>query len=187
LVTTADVAFARSSARLKLLISEKPQPRRGKMFREVVMQLIELWTGVAIMAKQLRIWTFGPILVLPLLLVTGTTDPTMARDVGGSGGNSPLSCAYRAVCIQNCGGGRLCTESCNQQYPLCHGSSRVNAPTRNVPVHGGGVVRPPKGNNPVGVGGVKVPNSGVMKTGGGNQPVTIERDNTEHSGGGGKK
>ncbi len=153
------------------------------MFREVVMQLIELWTGVAIMAKQLRIWTFGPILVLPLLLVTGTTDPTMARDVG-SGFVSPTPCTSRAVCILGCGGGPLCTEWCSEQYPLCRGS-RVNAPTRNVPVHGGGVITPPKGKNPVGVGGAKAPISGVMKSGGGNQPVAIERDNTEHSGGGG--
>ena len=44
---------------------------------------------------------------------------------------------------------------------------------------------PPKGKNPVGVSGVKAPNSGVMKSGGSNQPVTIERNNTQPSGGGG--
>jgi hypothetical protein len=57
-------------------------------------------------------------------------------------------------------------------------------PIRGVAPVPGGSVNPPKGTNPVGVGGVNAPNSGVNEQpGGSNQPVTIERNNSEPSGG----
>jgi hypothetical protein len=84
----------------------------------------------------------------------------------------------------NCGGGVYGCE-----FTVV--SKGTNPPPNHRPVGGAvppprGSFNPPKGTKPVGVGGVKAPNSGVnQQPGGSNQPVTIERNNTEPSGGGG--
>jgi hypothetical protein len=84
----------------------------------------------------------------------------------------------------NCGGGVSGCEF-TQLYRGTNPPPNHRPVVGFVPVHGGVIVAPPKGRNPVPAGGLKAPNSGVMKTGGGNQPITIERNNTEPSGGGG--
>jgi hypothetical protein len=132
--------------------------------------------------------------VLALAIFAADMTPATAAAKGRHCGGEYADCLNRCNVMPSDtapGGAKYqCLTECGFSYKDCVASGGVpkkngTPPTLNHPPVGGvvpvpgGVKTPPKGKTPVGVGGVMAPNSGVKQSGGGNQPVTIERS-TKH-------